>query len=247
MKKKGRAGRGATDPGRLVSIVLIAMKGDTAAGGEEVARLPAWPTFLAPLDSCSDLSHVRYPILEIVSHEDGSRRIDPKPVKTPWVLLLETGEFLGKGAIRIVMDLVSKGPRVVRQAAVARALPREVLESFRWVTSRDIADFLCGEEGSLFTIEPRLVPHEDVTRVRLLIDKGVNHPCPLDKGVASVELSRLVVSRSLQRAMLSDRRPPPPDPRLFLDGHAAHFDDTIFSPRFVWPGASFRTMREAHV
>lgn len=230
-----------------MSIVLLVMEGDTAAGGEEVARLPAWPTFLVPLASCSDLSHVRYPILELVSHEDGSCRIDLKPVETPWILLLETGEFLRREAISTVADLVIRGPRAVRQAAVARRLCRETLEGFQWVTSRNMGGHLSGEEGGYFTLEPRLVPHEDVPRVRLLMDKGVNHPCPLDKGVAAVELSRLVVSRSVQRAMLSDRRPPPPDPRLFLDGHAAHFDDTIFSPRFVWPGASFRTMRQDHV
>lgn len=235
------------DPGRLVSVVLLITEGHTTAGGADLSRLPPWPTFVAPLASSPNSSHGRYPVVEVVSHEDGSCRLDPGPIRTSWVLLLEPGEFLERKAIFTITELVSKGQRAVRQAAVIRSLPREALEDLRWVTSLDIADSLSGEEGSFFTLEPRLVPRDDLAKIRLLIDKGVNHPCPVDKGFNSLEPSPLVVSRPVHRTPRSGRRSPPPDPRLFLDGHAAHFDDTVFSPRFVWPGASFRTMRLDHV
>jgi len=242
MKEK-RRGRNRTGDFRLaerVSLVLLGQDswepvrlGNVAAF--RLARGPSGRLGLLPVGSSA-----------FSSSDQGRASLEPQAIKTPWILLMKEGEELDAQGVAILRDLLSSEPCCAWDVAIESMLEEEILSSFEWVTTPDLCSLLGAKGRRYYSLEPRLLPSNALWAV----PGGENDPFDL-ASVVSPSLDRrpspLVIRRRLADNEGSGRSSTPSDLRLFLDGHARHFDDTRFCPQFQWPWTGYLTMRKEHI
>ena len=230
----------------LVSIVLVARdESETMVIPDSVLRL-AGPVWVAVWN------HGDPPIgrdrrgIPLRPRGDGSFWLPADPIATPWVLILEEGEFIAPAEIKALRALVDNPPETSWLAGIQRFVSTDELSQFEWVGSVGFPQAMGAVERSFYTLEPRLVPREALEHLRLFPGKILDHARPMDHECHPGRPSNVTISR-LWIGTDEGGDEPPEDREIFLAGHGAHFDDTRFSWRFAWPGISYQTLRYEHI
>ena len=183
-------------------------------------------------------------------------RIDGSPcsfedLNTPWVLFIENGESIPKGQEQSILSLLDNGKVGYYSCTVERQLPREALEAFQWVTTREVFQRPTGRLRSYWTSELRLLPTLSLKDIRLTASIAEKEsfwmidPPGSDWPIiqADLRISKRADSQDNSKTFMGK----PLDRDIFLRGHEAFFSDRDLSAGFEWPHTVYHTLRLDHI
>ena len=174
---------------------------------------------------------------------------DHTAISTPWVLFLEEQEYLSSADYKKLINYVKKKESAVTALNIERLTPHGKLESYKWVTTRNIFENPSDVMRRYFTTEVRLIPAirlKDITLNPTSKSLAENQfILKLSQGNMDITQSNLSISRHSNNIFKEPKLPL--DSQVFKHGHQKYFDDKEFSPRFQWPHTVYHTIRLDHV
>jgi len=239
--------KGQVDLSTRLSVIFITDDTPVDSDALDVCNRMGCPLFEANLKNQFKAGHKGLEQITLIKSHNGFSSLMSDPIKTPWVLLLEPNEFVKPSFKEVLKSLMCESSEVIWQASIQRFVSENDLKAYEWVTSVGFAQSLGNAERSFYSIEPRLVPREALETVLIHPKKRLNHPSSIENKDIHGDLSKLVIHRHRQPDKKREASHQPGDAEIFTDGHTAHFDDTRFSSKFLWPAASYKTMRMEHI
>jgi len=170
-------------------------------------------------------------------------------ITTPWILFLEEQEYLSLTEYKRLVNYAKKEKRAVTTLNIERLVPQNILENYKWVTTRNIFENPSETMTQYFTSEVRLIPTnhlEDITLTPMPNSLVSNlFILKLPQNDINITNSNITISRHSKNTFKETTVPL--DSQVFKEGHQKYFDDKEFSPRFQWPHTVYHTIRLDHV
>ena len=132
---------------------------------------------------------------------------------------------------------------------IERLIPQNIIEKYKWVTTRNIFENSSDTIRKYFTSEVRLIQKKFLKDIEItplskerfdtrfflkLLDDGMNI------AESNITISRLSKNNFKEAEIPSDQQ-------VFKHGHQKYFDDREFSERFQWPHTVYHTIRLDYV
>ena len=169
---------------------------------------------------------------------------------TPWILILEAGEWLTAGAAQQLIKYCGQNDPQPTRMTVERRLPKETMTKFAWVTTRCYLNKPPSALQKFISLETRLFPSDMMPCLNLQTATAVSSlPDFIESSVhekKETPICPVLISHG-ERSETSNRITCPPDQEIFHYGHQKYFDDRFFSSGFDWPHTTYRTVRYDHI
>ncbi len=174
---------------------------------------------------------------------------DYTAINTPWVLFLEEQEYLSSADYKKLASFAKKEKHKITVLNIERLVSHDILENYKWVTTRNIFENPSETMRQYFTSEVRLIPTNHLKDIILTpISKGLaNNQFILKLPQGDINITNSNVSISRHSKISVKEASVPLDSQVFKHGHQKYFDDKEFSPRFQWPHTVYHTIRLDHV